>query len=479
MKKSSFLRITPLALVLLVLTFSCEKENFNSEEEVIQAELESAETTNLDDDGTAFSGTVADYPITLDQQDTTAATSLIRAIAPDRQTIDLRSRAITVVRGRRQASVSSSSSSDSRSSCAKEFFIDGCHFHDYASTDEDYQGIDLHRFATYDNDHYHRYNLHTDLNGYEKVYYLRVYEEKNYTFKLSDHHKNLAMILLKGIDGDEPGGFSCDSYNGMVEVTEPGEKLVSYTVAKAHRTTRLGAVRLKKGLYYLIIDSKRHYGSHFHLEVTCQNVHESCDYRDIFYDKFAAYQYDELSKQSVYWEKWYPQAHYDAEVIHTGNRSLGPAMKMYRRNHYDTYHQPNVLLCLGDREYGKYKLKFLLYVPHGRSAYFNIQRELTEKNKHNAVGAEFFFYGDGTGIVKVDGHKKYFHYHTSRWNEVYLEFDFKHHHGHDVEFGINHHKIYSWDMHYKRGLEALNFYTRHSDSKFYVDRVCFTDETYH
>ena len=476
MMKSRIFRMTLPALVLLVMTFSCEKENINSDGEDIRAELESAESTNLDDDGSVFEGTVVDYPIVLDQPDTTETTSLIQAVNPDQQSIGLRTRAITVVRGRRQAS--SSSSSDSRSSCAKDFFIDDCYFHDYASTDEDYQGIDLHRFSTYDNDHYHRYNLRTDLNGYEKVYYLRVYEEKNYTFKLSGHHKDLAMILLKGIDGDEPGGFSCNNYNGMVEVREPGEKLVSYTVAKAHRNSYLGPVRLKKGLYFLVIDSKRHYGSHFNLEVHCQKVHESCDYRDIFYDKFAAYQYGNLSPQSVYWEKWYPQAHYDAEVINTGNRSLGPAMKMYHRHHYDYHHQPNVLLCLGDRKYGKYKLKFLLYVPHGHSGYFNIQRELTEKNAHNAVGAEFFFYGDGKGMVKVNGHKKYFYYHTGKWNEVYLEFDFKHHHGHDVEFGINHHKIHSWDMHHKRGLEALNFYTRYNDSKFYVDRVCFTDETY-
>ncbi len=476
MKTSLLARMLLMSLCLSSLFFSCNKDEFKPDA-VLDEPLNTLNSEILDDE--PFTGTVIDFPLETPSTETIEHEPLVQLKTPFKLDVDLRERVITQARSRRSRRINGVAGEEenvieTRSSCSSGFFIFPRSRSYYGFTGQDYENLGSRKTGSYDDNHYDRYNLKTDLEGDETVYYLDVKSERNYTFKLSGHRNDLAMILLKASDSSDLG-CSTSSDGFLVNVTEPGEKLVAFTTAKRNRSKTFGAIRLKKGLYFLIIDSKKGRGSSFYLRVSSQGADESCDHRDIFYDKFAKYSTGYLSNQSVYWEKWYPQAKYDAEVIQTDYRyqggRLGPVMKISRKSNTYNDHQPNVLLCTGVRDEGRYKMTFLLGIPRGRSGYFNIQRTLEEQNQGNRRGAEFHFYGNGSGEIKLPfGGTKKFHYKVGYWVEVYLEFDF---HRGKAEFGIDNQRIHDWGIR-NESLEALNFYARYNNSKYYVDRVCFT-----
>ena len=459
MKLKRFLAVFCLAIGTTVLFIACEKQDLPEAEGVALDNL--IPVQDLEDGLSLNDGPLTEFPLEMEaSENVDPEHQLIQEEVDPNDLVQLRVRQITKARTRK----SSSSASSSSFGCSKDYFIE-CGREYVGTTDEDYEGLRV--TETYDDQHYGRFGLKTDLEGYEKVYYLNVEREKSVTFKLYSYHHDVAMILLKGVDGE----LSCDINGDREDAVERAEKLVAYTTARARRTKYLGPVRLKPGVYFLVLDSKRGRGSKFKLELDCRNNYETCGSRGIFYDKFVAYQQGDISNQSVYYEKWNAEAYYDGRVVETNSSGYGPAMLIQRQRTY-TAHQPNVLLCLGERKFGTYSLEMELGVHRGYSAYFSEQKVLSEKNRSNERGVEFYFKSDGQGIIKGRNFTKYFSYRNGYWQKLKLYYDF---HRGRVKFYIGGHLIHEWSMSGSKQIEAIQFYPYYSNSKYFVDRVCLSN----
>ncbi len=327
-------------------------------------------------------------------------------------------------------------------------------------------------FNTNDQEFYQRHGLRTNLQGNDRAYYVFVTEAKNYMFQLSGASTNLAMLLFKA-------NITSPEENGNDIVTESTTALVSYSTSRSVRREQLGPVFLEPGAYVLVIDSRPGKGSSFELEMSCMEAGASCDGKlgnGLIAEDFSPYNfYRDITQVSSYWEDFFPGRGFPAQVrSYLGNKVL----HLYRTNTNVNEHENNIILSLGERNSGQYSLEFDLGVFKGRSAYFNIQKVLTEQNADNEVGAELFFPSNGHAYVLVGGEKRPFRYLNGYWNRIKLLWDFE---TNSTVLYVNGKRQVSWkatDTNVGPGgtkvLEGINFYPAFNNSFWIMDNFCFS-----
>ncbi|MEL7119457.1 MAG: hypothetical protein AAFO07_08455 [Bacteroidota bacterium] len=380
--------------------------------------------------------------------------------------IEFRARRITRRRRLEEESSSSSSSSSSASSLYNKSIIN-CDSLKMGSTEDYMQNV-------MDSAFYARHGLDAKLDGNDRTYYLFVEDDKIFTFNLSNSSENLAMVLVSA-------NITPPSETGTDTVIEQSTGLIAYSTSRATSSEKLGPVYLTPGSYILIVDSQEGKGSSFDLEVSCEEVDNTCDglfHSGLLADDFESYDFSNLSQQTSFWEKFDASDSKDGSVRTFGS-IYGKVLFMYRRNYGNVQGpQQDLLLNLGERNSGEFALEFDLGIFRRRSAYFNIQKVLQEQNIGNEVGAEFFFEGDGTAYAQVGGETLDFTYRNGYWERIRLQWNFSD--GKTTLF-INDEEKVSFDItdtnegtDGTQAFEGVNFYPAFSNSKFVMDNICFS-----
>lgn len=184
-------------------------------------------------------------------------------------------------------------------------------------------------------------------------------------------------------------------------------------------------------------------------------------------DNFEDYNiYDGIAEQSYDWRKWDYDSR-DGDVTDDRHSDGHTSLRIKDTNTHD---KMDVVLDLGNQDYGNYKLSWKMYVEHGKRAYFNLQ-----KNQYNLVSGgafEMMFNENGMGIVKVWGQGQgEFYFPRGEWMDIELYFDTEHN---EVRFYLNGEWLFYWSMSNYCQIGALNFFAVHN-AYFYIDEMCFQE----
>ncbi len=307
---------------------------------------------------------------------------------------------------------------------------------------------------------YNKLGFNSNLDGGDRVFYMNLSQERIVNIYLSNTHKNLAMVLLKG---------HYVWQNGHIQ--ERFDEIEAYTTSSSTTGDQLLNNHLTAGRYMLVIDSKPLGESSFNLRVTCSPINTSCNNTpgtSIFQDKFDNYNVGFISPQSASWNKWNNNT-YDGEVVGGATKIL----KVDYKENVAWTEQADFILDLGPRTTGNYQLEFDMWLYSNNTANFNIQKYIrTEMGSHFYIGKN----GQGTIYLKGAAYKN-FTFPTNKWAKVRF----------DVNLSANVTALYidgiykgSWtcteslqtnapDTKLFRG---LNFLTS-TDGLYYINNVCF------
>ena len=211
------------------------------------------------------------------------------------------------------------------------------------------------------------------------------------------------------------------------------------------------------GDYYIVIDGQyaSTYGA-FSLRVECETGGGGggggyCQVSDDF-DGYYNGAYVSSSNPSV-WKKWSSSAP-DGRVSRDRSYSSNQSMEINRGQ----YGAQDVVLKLGNRSHGIYKVTWRMYINNNDEAYFNVQ------NSSN--------YLQSGGVFGIKFENTDYHLHN-KWIKVELF----------VDLNANRLRLY-WDNRryqvdrsYHYNLGGINFYAT-SDAHFYVDNICMEEVSY-
>lgn len=182
----------------------------------------------------------------------------------------------------------------------------------------------------------------------------------------------------------------------------------------------------------------------------------------IICDNFESYNVGVISPQSLHWAPWSGSetGSINAEVTTEQASDGTKSMKVVQND--------DQLLLLGNKTTGRYSLKWMMYVPAGKAAYFNIQNSQTAGQQWNG---EFYFGTDTTGTATeaVNNQiitKGKFTYPKNEWFSVEIIIDL------DNDFA----KVFVGDQlsrgyHYPGNIGSIDYYGADATYTFYVDQV--------
>ncbi len=295
------------------------------------------------------------------------------------------------------------------------------------------------------NSTYNQLGVNANLNGGDQIYNFFVAQTDIVTIDLTDTRENLAMFLYKG---------DYDLQRGRVSL----RYIRDYTTSTSRWGDHLGPIQLTAGNYILVVDSAPNRESDYTLTIDCLNTTDPCDDMEDYY-------LGDISPQSSKWEKWSNNSS-DGEVRGNG---AGQYL-MVKRNTNGS--QPDLLYKTGRKNSDSYTLSMDMWIFRGKGGYFNIQKQL----KHE-WGGQVYFYGNGTGEVKINGRSIGFNYPQDTWAKVEIDFDFDYN---TTRLHINNQRKATWSIReHSQGsngsyqIEAVNFYANASNSEMFIDNVCF------
>lgn len=186
-------------------------------------------------------------------------------------------------------------------------------------------------------------------------------------------------------------------------------------------------------------------------------------------DNLETYTNGNISPQNpLRWKKWDPSAPDAVVATYTGG--VG---KYLRLEHAAT--QPDVLLLLGNKTSGRYRLSWNMNVLAGRTGYYNIQH-----NQNGSAGPNtafnVIFNANGTGSLIHGGQSTAFatfNYTNGGWNRVTHIIDLD---SDNIEFWLNGNFIASWQFSLGtqplNRLGSVNFFAN-TNSLYAIDDICF------
>jgi len=198
-----------------------------------------------------------------------------------------------------------------------------------------------------------------------------------------------------------------------------------------------------------------------------------CDTAAIICDDFESYTLGGLNAQSTDWDTW-DGAGGDGIVTNEQALSGSQSMKIDFTLPGTTQ---DVILLLGDSTTGNYLLKWSMYIPTGKKAYYNIQHDLTP----HIYASDVFFDPNGAGRVTVGSTALgTFRYQYDKWIEVKQYFDVTN----SVTYLLVSDTLAAvWDFNLASDamgapttsgqLSGVDFYPIDATYKYYVDNVQF------
>ncbi|MCB0529336.1 MAG: T9SS type A sorting domain-containing protein [Saprospiraceae bacterium] len=186
----------------------------------------------------------------------------------------------------------------------------------------------------------------------------------------------------------------------------------------------------------------------------------------IICDNIESYNLGNISPQAAHWSPWSgaQDSQISAEVSDEQASDGTKSMKVKK----DGASGDDQLLLLGNKNTGRYSLKWMMYVGAGNAAYFNIQNSETAGQQFNG---EFYLYtnGEGEAIEVVNNQQVVvgsFNYPQEEWFPVEMIFDL------DNDLA----KVYvagelarGWA--YPGDVGGIDFYAADNSFTFYVDQV--------
>ncbi len=194
-------------------------------------------------------------------------------------------------------------------------------------------------------------------------------------------------------------------------------------------------------------------------------------------DNFETYIDDEISPQSDHWTLWNTNSLdgiINSDMASEGSQSMEIAQQ-------SSFSQQDVLLLLGDKTQGKYRLSFNMYIPDNRQGYFNLQKF------QNIPGAEWgfeiYFYHNTLARIRAGGGNGWFLYPQDDWIQIELYFDID---NNIVRFYLNGIWLFYWNLSYQATnpfgtlqVGAIDFYGGDIDFnsntavEYYIDEICY------
>ncbi len=144
-----------------------------------------------------------------------------------------------------------------------------------------------------------------------------------------------------------------------------------------------------------------------------------CDTNAIICDGFDSYELGAVGPQSPDWDTWDGTG---GEGVVTGEQFFSDSLSML----IDGVITPtqDVVLLLGDSIRGNYLLKWKMYIPAGKLAYYNFQHDLAPAH---VFGAEVYFEANGAGRVVLGTNASFatFSFPYDEWFDVeqYIDID--------------------------------------------------------
>ena len=207
----------------------------------------------------------------------------------------------------------------------------------------------------------------------------------------------------------------------------------------------------------------------------CPSLFLECDPGAIICDGFDTYTVGGINAQSAIWDTWDGTGG-DGIVSIDQAKSGTQSLKIDFAVPAGTPAQ-DVVLLLGDSTKGNYLLKWKMYIPSGKKAYFNIQHDLTP----HVFGSEVYFDANGAGRIIVGGAAfSTFKYQYDKWITVDQNIDISNNVTY-LRISDTLRGVWNFDratdgtgaVTTSNQLAGVNFYPADATYKFYVDDVQF------
>lgn len=200
------------------------------------------------------------------------------------------------------------------------------------------------------------------------------------------------------------------------------------------------------------------------------------NYYQDFCEDFDSYNIGTLGPQSDCWTTW---SNLDGTRQDGWIDASGGNQYLTIKSSQENGGFQDVILRLGDRTSGKYRLSFKMYIFSGDKAYYNLLHEFTPGNSGYVHAYEVYFNGNGTGRVRHGGINQAFAYSMNAWNDVVQEIDIN---NDEVTLIIQGQYVARWRFSEAAGspilgtnkLASMNFYPVDGSYEYYIDEMNFT-----
>ncbi|MFK7935322.1 MAG: T9SS type A sorting domain-containing protein [Saprospiraceae bacterium] len=215
---------------------------------------------------------------------------------------------------------------------------------------------------------------------------------------------------------------------------------------------------LAPGTYYVVVDAQyQSTTSAYKLKINCEPINNGCQ-NAIYFEDFDNYYNGNISHQSTRWAK-VSNNFLDGQIVSHKYYSDYKSLRL----DYTSHGEPNVVLKLGNRTWGKYRLNWKMYINYNHGAHFS----LMNSQDWPSYPAPF-----ERAVHRYETHLQ------GRWVDVELFLDLD---NNQLKLFMNEQLLAVRD--YYSNLGSLNFYglpgynDAHGnwvwlDSDFYVDDIC-------
>lgn len=191
-----------------------------------------------------------------------------------------------------------------------------------------------------------------------------------------------------------------------------------------------------------------------------------CTFPTIICDNIDNYSIGAISPQSSHWTTLSGTEGGDEDGIVTTDQANSAPNSML----INSSEAQNVLLLLGNRQFGHNFIEMDFYVPSGATGYYNIQQEETASEGSNL---NVYFNKDGAtpGEGSFDEFDVTFIYPEDEWFHIAMDFNLT---ANYIYFTVNGVVVLDY-LGFGGDLGALNFLAHNNQNKMYIDNVVYWD----
>ena len=204
---------------------------------------------------------------------------------------------------------------------------------------------------------------------------------------------------------------------------------------------------------------------------------ECTDAQIVLCDNFDNYSIGKLTPYSAFWETWSGVGGSGEDPLLSTEQSVSGENSLKIENGSGAQSQNDVLFKLGDKKNGNYELRWKMYIPDGKQAYYDIQKfqDIPGGPENDGAAFQVQFFADNIGVMNVGlADSVSFSFPADTWFDVVHKIDIK---NNLIELFINNTSIYSWPFNYQatnvigaKQLGAVHF-SSGIDHVFYIDDI--------